>query len=276
VLDSRTILERDELTVSDVRCTHGRGSATAAEPAPVRAIVFVRRGCFVRRVEGAESTLDPTLAYCMNPGEVQRYDHPHADGDDCTAIGVPAEWVASVWGGEPDLPGGTIPTTPGIDLRHRMLLAGGMRGDDQELYEQATLLVAEALETVDERRVACGRPASARARRALADGAREALTEDPDRSLHELARLLATSPHHLSRAFSVVVGHSVSRHRMRLRTRMALELLAEGHDNLARLAADVGFADQSHLCRVVRDETGRTPSALRRLMQAAGPHQGAK
>ncbi|MET0726314.1 MAG: AraC family transcriptional regulator [Leifsonia sp.] len=32
---------------------------------------------------------------------------------------------------------------------------------------------------------------------------------------------------------------------------------------LARLAADLGFADHSHLCRVVRRETGRTPSALR-------------
>jgi AraC-like DNA-binding protein len=36
--------------------------------------------------------------------------------------------------------------------------------------------------------------------------------------------------------------------------------------NLARLAADLGFADQSHLCRVVREETGRTPSALRDVL----------
>ena len=32
---------------------------------------------------------------------------------------------------------------------------------------------------------------------------------------------------------------------------------------LARMAADLGFADQSHLCRVVRAETGTTPAALR-------------
>jgi AraC-like DNA-binding protein len=56
---------------------------------------------------------------------------------------------------------------------------------------------------------------------------------------------------------------SVARHRMRLRVRSALERLAAGHDDLARLAAEVGFSDQSHLCRVVRAEAGQTPGALR-------------
>jgi len=32
---------------------------------------------------------------------------------------------------------------------------------------------------------------------------------------------------------------------------------------LARLAADLGFADQAHLARVVRRELGATPSLLR-------------
>lgn len=45
--------------------------------------------------------------------------------------------------------------------------------------------------------------------------------------------------------------------------RAALERLAGGERDLARLAADVGFADQSHLSRVVRAETGHTPGALR-------------
>jgi AraC-like DNA-binding protein len=53
---------------------------------------------------------------------------------------------------------------------------------------------------------------------------------------------------------------------MRLRTRAALERLAAGENNLARLAADLGFADQSHLCRVVRSEYGVPPSVLRRLL----------
>jgi AraC-like DNA-binding protein len=50
---------------------------------------------------------------------------------------------------------------------------------------------------------------------------------------------------------------------MRLRARAALERLAGGERDLARLAADTGFADQSHLCRVLGQETGQTPAALR-------------
>jgi AraC-like DNA-binding protein len=92
---------------------------------------------------------------------------------------------------------------------------------------------------------------------------REALAADPDRSLQDLARDLAVSPHHLSRVFSAANGSTVSRHRMRLRARIAMERLAAGDHDLARLAADLGFADQSHLCRVVRAETGSTPAALR-------------
>ena len=63
--------------------------------------------------------------------------------------------------------------------------------------------------------------------------------------------------------FAAAAGHPISRHRMRLRARAALERLAGGDDDLAGLAADLGFADQSHLCRVMRAATGDTPGALR-------------
>jgi AraC-like DNA-binding protein len=71
------------------------------------------------------------------------------------------------------------------------------------------------------------------------------------------------SPHHLSRVFRALTGHTISRHRTRLRVRAALERLAGGDHDLARVAADEGFADHSHLCRLIRQETGTTPSALR-------------
>jgi len=200
----------------------------------------------------------------MNPGEEQRYDHPHGDGDDCTAVLVSPDVAASLWGGDPALPSEIVSISAQLDLRQRLLLSGG-DADQHERYESAVGLVADALALIDDRRVSAGRPAVGGARRALADAAREALTEDPDRSLPDLARAVSTSQHHLSRVFRAEVGHTISRHRMRLRTRAALERLHDGEENLARLAADLGFADQSHLCRVVRDETGHVPSALRRI-----------
>ena len=42
-----------------------------------------------------------------------------------------------------------------------------------------------------------------------------------------------------------------------------------GEPCLARLAADLGFADQAHPTRVVRRELDETPSALRDRLAAA-------
>jgi AraC-like DNA-binding protein len=264
VVKARTILSRDGVTIDDVACRHGRGRGLLEETRRIHGIVFVRRGCFLRSADGAESVVDPTVAYCMNPGVEERFDHPHADGDDCTALRLDPDLAASLWGGEHGLPSGPLPTSPEVDVEHRMLLAAARRGaDPQELFERAVVLAARALERADALRVASGRPSTARARRVLSDGVREALAANPDRSLPDLARELAVSPHHLSRVFSAANGRTISRHRMRLRARLALERLAGGDGDLARLAAELGFADQSHLCRVVRSETGRTPSALR-------------
>ncbi|HEX2070286.1 MAG TPA: helix-turn-helix transcriptional regulator [Thermoleophilaceae bacterium] len=263
----RTVLSGDGVRIADVACRHPAGRGRHTEQASNLALVLVRRGCFVRSVDGVESALDPTVGYCMSPGEEQRFDHPLDGGDDCTTLVLGDGLVASLWGGEPRLPSGPFPVSPRIDLEHRLLLAA-VRGEREphDLVERAIALTARALEQTDPSRVASGRPATARARRAIADGTREALAERPDRSLIDLARDLAVSPHHLSRVFRSEVGHTIARHRMRLRVRGALERLAQGEQDLARLAADLGFADQSHLCRVVRSETGETPSALRALL----------
>jgi AraC-like DNA-binding protein len=270
MLSSSTLLDADGVTIAEVACRHRAGPGSQAEIAGGLALVLVRRGCFVRRVDGVASLLDPTFAYFMNPGEEQRFDHPHGHGDDCTWLGVSEELVVSLCGGASRLPSLPVAVSPRLDLAHRLLLAGArVRADVDGLVERAILVIADALETADSRRVASGRPRTSAARRALADGAREALAADCDHSLPELARHLAVSPHHLSRVFSSVNGHTIARHRMRLRVRAALERLAQGERDLARLAADLGFADQSHLCRVVRDETGSPPAALRRAVSGA-------
>jgi AraC-like DNA-binding protein len=267
MLSRRTLLDRDGIGIADVACRWGRGRGQAGEHTCRHALVFVRRGCFVREADGLSSTLDSTLAYCINPEQEERYDHPHTGGDDCTVLFLSPEVVASIQGGEPLLPRGLLTASPQIDLEQRLLLAAARRGDDpDELVERAITLAAHALEHDDPRPIAAARPATARARRALVTGAREALAADPQRSLPELAQHLAVSPHHLSRIFSSATGTTISRHRMRLRARAAMERLAGGERDLARLAAEVGFADQSHLCRTLTSETQLTPSALRTIL----------
>jgi AraC-like DNA-binding protein len=267
MLGTRTIVDRDGVQVSDVACRHPRGRGHVEEQTSGHTIVFIRRGCFVRSADGIESLLDPTIAYCMNAGEEQRYDHPHDGGDDCTSLVLAPDLIASLWGDELSLPAKPLHTSPEIDLEHRLLLSAGRHGTDpHELVERALVLAASALEQNDPRPVASGRPTTILAQQKAADGAREILAGNPERSLPELAGELAVSPHHLSRVFRSVTGHTISRHRMRLRARSALERFAGGESDLARIAADVGFADQSHLCRVIGQETGHTPAALRQAL----------
>jgi AraC-like DNA-binding protein len=271
VLTAETVLSLEGLEIADICCRHGPGRG-APEESQRHAISFVRRGCFVRAGDSGEALLDPSAAFFVNPGCEQRYDHPHEGGDDCTAFMLEPELLASLWGGEPHLPQGPLHVPTRLDAAHRLLLTRARRGaDPAETLELAIGLLAAVLAVGDQERVDAGKPARGSERQAIVDRARESLAADAGQTLTGLARLLAVSPHHLSRIFRRSTGHTVSRYRLRLRARAALERLAEGEENLARLAADLGFADQSHLCRVIRSETGETPSALRAALAEGAP-----
>jgi AraC-like DNA-binding protein len=271
MLHTRRVISLEGLEVADIACRHLRGRGIPEE-APRHGVGFVRRGCFVRSGKTGEALLDPSTVFFVNPGDEQRYDHPHSGGDDCTAFMLDPELLASLWGDDPLLPAEPLHIPSRLDLEHRLLLAEADKRDANvdEIGERAILLIARVLEHSDPLRPQSGRPMKGSPRRDLIDEARESLAADPSQSLSTLARSLAVSPHHLSRLFRAATGYTLSRHRMRLRVRAALERLAEGELNLARLAADLDFADHSHLCRVVRNETGATPSSLRDALRVSG------
>jgi AraC-like DNA-binding protein len=64
------------------------------------------------------------------------------------------------------------------------------------------------------------------------------------------------------------MGVSLTRYRNRVRLSRALDRLEQGEGSLAAIAADLGFADQAHLCRSMSQHMGHTPAALRRLLTA--------
>jgi AraC-like DNA-binding protein len=231
-------------------------------------IVFVRRGCFHRRVNGCRSFVDPTVVYFERPGDEQQIAHPWG-GDSCTALYLSETLLASIWGGDAALPDEPLVSDAATDLRHRLLLTTLADGESGDVTEVVIALAAEVLARSAPERVASSRPATALARRRVVRDAREALADDPRIDVIELARRVAVSPHHLSRVFKAGTGETISRYRNKLRVRLALERLAEGERCLARLAADLGFADQAHLARVVRRELGSTPSLLRQRLRPA-------
>ncbi|MCG8462313.1 MAG: AraC family transcriptional regulator [Holophagales bacterium] len=87
---------------------------------------------------------------------------------------------------------------------------------------------------------------------------------DPDLRFRGLAEEVGVHPVSFTRAFRAAHGSSPGEYLRRLRVEWAEERIRTGDAPLAEIAADAGFADQSHLTRVFRAELGITPGAWRR------------
>ncbi len=79
----------------------------------------------------------------------------------------------------------------------------------------------------------------------------------------DLAREAGVHRVHLARAFRDHFGESVTLFARRVRLEAAQRLIAAGGISLAQAAARAGFADQSHLTRVMRAALGLTPGRMR-------------
>jgi AraC-like DNA-binding protein len=172
-------------------------------------------------------------------------------GDLCTAVSLAPTLWRTLTGDGPDPVASTVYVDARLELAHRRLHAAASAGDvDFALAEHLLHLLALTLERVAAAQASVELPTRS-ADRACAAAAREAIAADHPAShgLFPLAQLLGVSPYRLSRAFTGELGVSLTRYRNRVRVSRALQRLEDGERNLAALAADLGFADQAHLCR---------------------------
>ena len=96
-----------------------------------------------------------------------------------------------------------------------------------------------------------------RALELLHESFRESLT------LEEIAARVGVHPIHLSRVFRKHYGCTMAEFVNRLRVQYACRALASGWADLAIVASEAGFADQSHLGRILKSCTGQTPGKFR-------------
>jgi AraC-like DNA-binding protein len=232
-------------------------------------MVFVRRGSFLRRVDGVESLLDATVVYCERPRTEEQFAHPAGHDDQCLVLDLPPGLLAEFGRSPTELPERPVYTSAATDLGHRGLARAAAAGcDGFEVLERSVRLMEAVLDGTDGAS-SLGRPATETARRRLVARARESLLADPSLGLVRLARRVGSSPHHLSRVFHAESGQTLSAYRNRLRVTIALDRLEDGERDLAALAADLGFADHAHLTRVTRAQLGAPPSHLRHLLDPA-------
>jgi AraC-like DNA-binding protein len=242
VLVRRVLMESPFARVTTVGCP-GLPTCGPEEHVTGAAVVLVRRGVFLRRADGRSALADVTTGYLQRPGESQRIAHP-AGGDVCTAIAIPDDLADRF------AHAGRVIVSPAADLAHRRLLAAGGRSPDAAADLIAALLPA---------------PRELPPPPPLIDDVRALLHTDPDRDLTALAAAVGWSPWHLSRTFHRATGSTLSAYRRRLRVRAALDQIAgTAPPHLATVAVRTGFADQAHMTRAIRAETGTTPAALHR------------
>lgn len=90
-----------------------------------------------------------------------------------------------------------------------------------------------------------------------------ALLKNPSLKLSQWGEENGIAPWSVSRGFGSVFGVSPEAFRARTRARRALKSIQNTQAPLASMAAELGFADQSHMTRSVKQLTGIGPRAWR-------------
>ena len=111
-----------------------------------------------------------------------------------------------------------------------------------------------------------------RARPAWLNRIAEAAAEGCTRplGLTTLAADAGVHPVYLARVFRRHYAQSIGSFMLQSRLRMVMRRLAMSSEPIARIALECGFADQSHLTRLLHRETGSTPAGFRRVARSAG------
>jgi AraC-like DNA-binding protein len=97
------------------------------------------------------------------------------------------------------------------------------------------------------------------------DALAQELLQDPDLRLGAWSEASRIPPWTVCRGFLRIFGISPARYRARVRARRAWKIIQGTARPLATIAAELGFADQSHMTRSVAALTGHPPRSWRHL-----------
>ncbi len=86
--------------------------------------------------------------------------------------------------------------------------------------------------------------------------------------LEAIAATAGVHPAHVCRSYRRFRRRTISDALLRLRIQQVCRLLVESKQSLTAIALDCGFTDQSHMTRVFKRLTGRSPGAQRREERA--------
>lgn len=211
----------------------------------------------------------PGHAFLLEPGEVHDGEAPQQDGFTYRILYLPVAWVhrqlAGLFDTLPDQFEWRVDATLSTDRR----LIGSIASSFLALHQGESKMVRDAC--TDQMLIQATAQLNWRQRSGeprqpqLAERARTFLHAHlhQDIGLSELASALNTDRFRLSRAFKAAYGLAPHAYLIQLRLTQARRLLALGQTP-AQVAADLCFADQSHLGRWFRRAYQLTPADYRR------------
>lgn len=246
------VAETRDLRAIRAECDGCDGPRVGEEQVGSCRIWMVTAGCFELRDRAGRHAVDPAALFVFDAGHAFTIRHP-CGADTCVAFSGPlADAIAARGAGA---------RTPAPDAHAALLreLAAWRRGERDELA------LAEALCAAASPEPDCA-TAPTRRERALADELAFHLRvryAEPA-SLASLADAAGVSPFHACRVFRRATGAGIHAYRRELRLRHALAMLVDGVAPIADVAAETGFASQSHLTNRFRERFGVTPARARR------------
>lgn len=245
-------------------------------------IVVVRRGAFLREVDGVPAFVAAGTLTFAAPGEVHRIRHPVPGGDACSVFRASADGIREMLGAmdpaqrdarHPRFPSSQAPLGGREYLLHRLAMRAAATGADLVEQEESVIRFLSAALGYAWARSNGGagrvpKPAGPAWTRALEYTAR--VQEVIGQRFHErltlaqIGRAVQCSPFHLSRLFTSVTGLPIHRALVRHRLRHALERVLDSGESLSAIAFSTGFSSHSHLTDAFRCEFGCSPDLIRR------------
>lgn len=211
------------------------------------------RGRYRERVGGSADEISGPAVVVHAAGESHQ-DEFAAHGAVICSVDVPAGWLAAA-----ALRGRSVHAGPWVHAAARQVTRA-LRPDGDHDMESALLHLVGLLGPIVGNKRRGGPPAwLARVAECLHDRYACKLP------LGDLAALADVHPVHLARHFQRTYACTIGDYQRALRVDHAVDDLLSTDTPLADLAATHGFADQSHLSRLVREQTGRTPGEWRSL-----------
>ena len=218
-----------------------------------------------------------TIAVILQGGFAGSYHHQEHD---CTATNVVVEpageshanrfgnvqsTILALSLSEEDLQGPFASLTRGIRFTRDPFVTQVARRAQVELDDPDELMPMAVESAALDLMTRMARSARNEGRPAWLNRARQHLHDryaDP-LQLSDVALEVGVEPERLARTFRHAFGEPMASYLRRLRVEMAATMLASGALPISQVAADVGFADQSHLTRCFTRYLGTTPARYR-------------